>query len=73
MPALEYGVGLWGVGCVSKHMQKNGDAWKGAEQFWRSVARYILHAPAATPIAAVTGDLEWLPFSTRAGFQAAQF
>jgi hypothetical protein len=71
MPALEYGVGLWGVGFMCKHMTTN--AWKGTEKFWLSVARYILHAPVTTPIAAITGDLEWLPFSIRAGYQAAQF
>jgi hypothetical protein len=71
MPALEYGVGLWGVGCVCKDMQDN--AWKGAEKFWVSVARYILHAPAKAPNAAITGDLEWFPFSVRAGYQAARF
>ena len=71
MPALEYGVGLWGVGNVCKDMKDN--AWKGVEKFWMSVARYILHAPSKTPIAAITGDLAWLPFSIRAGYQAAQY
>ena len=34
MPALEYGAGLWGVGCVCNEV----------ELFWLTVARYILHA-----------------------------
>ena len=66
MPALEYGVGLWGVGCV------NTKSWEDVEVFWRSVARYILHAPVRTPSAAIMGDLGWLPFRIRAGHQAAK-
>ena len=68
MPALEYKVVLWGVGCVRKD-----DEWKEVESFWTSIARYILHAPVRGPIAAIRGDLNWLPFSIRAGYQAAQF
>ena len=67
MPVLEYGAGLWGVGCVREGARDN--EWKGVESFWVSVARYILHAPAKTNISAITGDLNWLPFSVRVGFQ----
>ena len=68
MPVLEYGVGLWGVGCVRKI-----DEWKGVQDYWMSIARYILHAPVRSQFAPVWGDLNWLPFSIRAGYQAAQY
>ena len=68
MPVLEYGVGLGGVGCVRKN-----DEWKGVQDYWMSVARYILHAPVRSQFAPVWGDLNWLPFSIRAGYQAAQY
>ena len=71
MPVLEYGAGLWGVGCIHKDAKDN--EWKGVENVWLSVARYILHAPIKTSISAITGDLSWLPFNIRAGFQAAQY
>jgi hypothetical protein len=67
MPALEYSVGLWGVGCV----QSKG--WDEVETFWFSVAKYILHAPIRAQRTAIMGDLNWLPFSVRAGHQAAKF
>ena len=67
MPALEYGVGLWGVGCV------NNDTWNEIERFWLSVARFVLNAPVRTPIAAIQGDLNWMPYHIRAGYQAASF
>jgi len=65
--ALEYGAGLWGVGCV------RNDVWQEVERFWLTVARYILNAPLRTPISAIRGDLNWLPFQVRAGSQAGAF
>ena len=65
MPAFEYGVGLWGPGCVQSTL---GTA---VEQFWLSNARYILNAPLRAPIAGIQGELGWLPFSVRAGWQAS--
>ena len=67
MPALEYGVGMWGVGSV------RNDVWREVESFWLSVSRYILHAPIRTPISAIIGDLGWMPFNVRAGQQAVSF
>ena len=49
------------------------DAWQEVERFWLSVARYILHAPTRTPISAIVGDLNWLPFSVRSGQQVMSF
>jgi hypothetical protein len=64
MPALEYGVGLWGVGMY------NSAAWSKIEVFWRSIARCILGVSMRTPNSAVYGDLGWHPFWTRAAWQA---
>ena len=58
---------LWGVGCVGN------DVCQEVELFWLTVARYILHAPLRTPISAIKGDLNWLPFRVRTGQQAASF
>lgn len=66
MPAMEYGVALWGVDSVH-------GAWKSVEQYWTSIARYALSAPAKAPIAALHGDLGWKPFYTRACYQVAAF
>jgi len=67
MSAMENGVGLWGADCVHKSI------WKGAEQFWSSIARTILSVPSKTPIAAIQGDLGWEPFRVRACTQIVQF
>jgi hypothetical protein len=69
MPALEYGVSIWGVG------RTYGDiaAWEKIECFWRSIARTILGLPVRSPSEGVVGELGWHPFETRAGWQAAAF
>ena len=64
LPALEYGVGLWGVGMYNKQ------TWKHLEVFWRSIARNILGVPPCTPISGLQGELAWFPFSVRASWQA---
>ena len=64
MPALEYGVGIWGAGNF------RSAAWLGIEGFWRMAARTILGAPRRTPNEAVLGDLGWTKFSVRGAWQA---
>jgi hypothetical protein len=67
LPALEYGIGLWGVGNF------NSSGWREVEAFWRMAARTILGVPMRTPTAAVLGDLGWRMLYTRAIFQAVSF
>ena len=64
MPALEYGVSIWGPGLI------HADSLDRVEKFWISNARFILNAPLRTPNAAIQGDLGWMPFSIRAKWQA---
>ena len=64
MPALEYGVGLWGVGLYKS------DSWKQVETFWRYIARCILGVSQRAPNGGVYGDLGWFPFHVRAAWQA---
>ena len=67
LPALEYGIGLWGV--VGSGLA----VWEEVEKFWRMAARTILQVPIRTPTAAVLGDLGWRVLYTRAVFQAVCF
>ena len=67
MPALEYGVGLWGVGTYESA------AWERLEIFWRYIARCILGVSSRAPNGGVYGDLGWHPFYTRATWQATSF
>ena len=69
LPALEYGVALWGVG---KRWGEIG-AWKDLESFWYMVARTIINAPLRSPSEGVFGELGWYPYAVRAGWQAASF
>jgi hypothetical protein len=64
MPALEYGVGVWGC---SKY---DSVIWKQVETFWRYIAKCILGVPMRTPSGGVYGDLAWSPFWVRAAHQA---
>jgi hypothetical protein len=64
MPALEYGIGLWGSGNY-----KSG-AWLKLETFWRMAARIILGAPLRTPTEALLGELGWTKFWVRGAWQA---
>ena len=64
MPALDYGVGLWGVGLYKS------DSWKKVEVFWRYIARCILGVSQRAPNGGVYGDLGWYPFEVRAAWQA---
>lgn len=64
MPALEYGVGLWGVGLYKS------EAWKKVEIFWRYIARCILGVSQRAPNGGVYGELGWYPFEVRAAWQA---
>ena len=64
MPALEYGLGLWGAGSFTS------GAWKQLEVFWRTAARTILKAPLRTPSEALLSDLGWTKFWTRGAWQA---
>ena len=54
LPAMEYGVGIWGVGAY------NTLIWKQLETFWTSIARSILGVSSLCPIAGIQGELEWL-------------
>ena len=65
MPALEYGLGLWGAG-----RSFTSGAWKQIEVFWRTAARTILKAPLRTPSEALLSDLGWSKFWTRGAWQA---
>ena len=67
MPALDYGVPLWGVGPYS-----SAD-WKAVEAFWRASARTMVGVPKRTPTAAVFGDLGWYEYSVRAAYQSVKF
>jgi hypothetical protein len=67
LPAMEYGVCLWGAGAYQTH------AWEQVEIFWRYIARTILGMPLRTPTAAVYGELGWSPFWVRAAWQATAF
>ena len=60
LPALEYGLGIWGA-CMY-----NSAVWKEVEDFWRYAAKTIVGVPVRTPSAAVFGDLGWYEFATRA-------
>ena len=64
LPALEYGIGLWGAG------NYNSATWASLESFWRMAARTILGVPVRTPNAAVLGDLGWTNFWVRGAWQA---
>jgi hypothetical protein len=64
LPALEYGVGLWGVGSYKSHI------WQQIETFWCYIARTVLGVPIRSPSAGVYGELGWYPFWTRAAWQA---
>ena len=64
MPAVEYGVGLWGAGSY------NSAAWLRVEAFWRMAARTVLKLPLRTPSEALLGDLGWHKFSVRGAWQA---
>jgi hypothetical protein len=66
MPALEYGVGLWGVG------QYQTAVWREVEEFWRYIARCILGVSQRAPNGGVYGELGWFPFHSRAMQQATQ-
>ncbi len=48
-------------------------AWKQVEVFWRYIARCILGVSTRTPNSGVYGELGWLPFYTRAAWQARLF
>ena len=69
VPALEYGVGLWGAGdrfCSMKRI------WESQlELFFRQAARFILGVPLRTPTVGIYAELGMLPFWTRAGWQTA--
>jgi len=67
LPALEYGVGLWGAGTYKSH------TWEQVEVFWRYIARCILGVSTRAPNSGVYGDLGWFPFYTRASWQAIAF
>ena len=67
MPALEYGVAIWGSSMYTSHV------WSQVEIFWRSVARCILGTSVRTPNASVYGELGWYPFWVRAAYQAVSF
>ena len=67
MPALEYGVGLWGAGL------HDSDAWEKIEVFWRYIARCILGVSSRAPNGGEYGELGWYPFYTRATWQASSF
>ena len=67
MPALEYGVAIWGSGMYESQV------WSQVEIFWRSIARCILGVSIRAPNAGVYGDLGWLRFWTRAAHQAVSF
>ena len=64
MPALEYGVGLWGAGGYTSI------AWSKVEVFWKMAARTILKVPLRTPSEAILGDLGWHKFWVRGAWQA---
>ena len=64
MPALEYGVSMWGAG------QYNLPLWKKVEDFWRYIARCILGVHQRAPNGGVYGELGWFPFELRAARQA---
>ncbi len=42
------------------------EVWDDVERFWMNAARYTIHAPVKTPIAAIMGDLGWVPFRIQA-------
>ena len=65
MPALEYGVGLWGAG------QYRSTIWEKVESFWRFIARCILGVHQRSPNSGVYGELGWFPFQVRACKQAS--
>ena len=69
VPALEYGIGLWGIG----RWGKCKGIWEKVETFWRQIARQILKMPIRAPYTGIQGELEWYPFWTRAGWQATAF
>ena len=64
LPALEYGIGVWGCG------NYKSTAWKEVETFWRYIARCILGISVRAPNGGVYGDLGWTPFWVRAAHQA---
>ena len=64
MPALEYGVCIWGSGNYDSMV------WQKVERFWRYVARAILGVSSRAPNAAVLGELGWFAFKGRAALQA---
>ena len=65
LPALEYGVCIWGSGNYY-----GSTVWQKVERFWRYAARTILGVSSQAPNAAVLGELGWLPFKGRAAVQA---
>ena len=67
MPALEYGVSIWGAG------QYNSNVWEQIEVFWRSIAKTVLGVSVRAPNVGVSGELGWLPFRHRAIQQATAF
>ena len=64
MPALEYGVCVWGSGNYASTV------WQTVEKFWRFVARTILGVSSQAPNVAVLGELGWFAFKGRAAVQA---
>ena len=69
LPALDYGSCLWGAG------KRRGEAkvWEEFEAFWRQIAKSILDMPSRAPTQGVFGELGWLPFWVRSGWQAAKY
>ena len=66
VPALEYGVGMWGAG--DRFCVKIKRFWENEiESFFRQAARLVLGVSIRAPTSGVYSELGFLPFWARAG------